>query len=66
MCHHSHESITLPERSNLFKAPGKQIPVLVRGAEAVIITSSRFYLSSTHYMLSTGTGVISFIPHDHQ
>lgn len=66
MCHHSRESITLPARSNLFKAPRKQIRVLVRGAEAVIITSSILYLSSTCYMLSTGTGGISFNPHDHQ
>lgn len=54
MSHHSHESITFSGTGkHLDKAPRKQITILGRGAEGIIITNSRFYLLSTYYMLNT-------------
>ena len=52
MSHHSYESLTFAREKCPWQSTRKQIPILVRGAERIIITSSRFYLLSIYYMLS--------------
>lgn len=53
MSYCSHESVNFAREKYLWRAPRKQIPILVKGTEGIIITSSRLYLLSTYYGLST-------------